>query len=461
VIAGALLAGFLLLVPAAAQGRVGELDHSFGQGGRVVALSDASKSNPIRMAIGSDGSMVVAKGWVLGRFLPDGRPDMAFGEAGQLVLPEALGGLRFDFTDIAMDSLGRLLVFGTASDPSRTYEPSFIGGARSVPASWAVVLRLKANGEFDSSFGEGRGFVRDDFGLGSGLARDLPMVLGSAGEVDSQSRPLLVASVAGLVGGCYAHGGVGLLPRAVVRLTAAGSLDSTFGGGDGVRPIGGLSQDPTLAIDAADQPLVAVTAVRRTGCPMGARVVRLGPDGEPLAGFGSEGVRIYPGLGFAVMDPSGAMILRAGGRPTKRIVRVDPAGDRDQSFGQGGSATVTMPTGAKRTLSTVGVDARGRVLLAGSFALPKPQKHARRQGGRDKRQPARSFFVVTRLLANGKPDLNFGKRGWIVTPFARPSEVVARQTALDPQGRLIVAGSVSAPRQRGGGVVLARYLLGA
>jgi hypothetical protein len=112
------------------------------------------------------------------RFLPNGSLDASFGKAGELELgpettTEGVGGQAFFPRTIAVDSRGRVLVFGQQDDFARVFEAS---SGQHVPKSSAVVLRLDPEGRLDPSFGEGKGFVRDDFGLGSGLRTHIPMV---------------------------------------------------------------------------------------------------------------------------------------------------------------------------------------------------------------------------------------------------------------------------------------------
>ena len=66
---------------------------------------------------------------------------------------------------------------------------------------------------------------------------------------------------------------------------------------------------------------------------------------------------------------------------------------------------------------------------------------------------------MSRLLPDGSLDAGFGDHGRIVTWFASPLELNSATATLDPQGLLLVAGTVIAPHRRGG-YVLARYLLG-
>jgi uncharacterized delta-60 repeat protein len=449
----------LLLLPAVASARTGRLDPSFGGDGRVATSLSFSETG--QMVVAPDGSVLLNAGQAVTRYLPDGSLDPGFGEGGVVSLRgyygEKLEGLDYRVGPMSLDSHERMVFFGTATDPGRTFlEPSRLASA---PASWAVVMRLERSGQLDRSFGGGRGYVRSDFGIPSGFETDIPLVEPRGGVVDSQDRPVVVIGSDGLTGRCdYGHSGIAWFPRAVVRLTNEGNPDPGFGGGDGISPISGNEGFASLALDAADRPAVAVGAV---DC-RGNTVFRFGADGLPLAGFGEAGVRQYPRLFFSLIEPDGQLILQRGGLRAEAVARTDVGGNLDPTFGVNGSAPVKMPTGASRRLRPAGVDAQGRVVLVGSLSFPLPRKHSKPKAVHHpkNRRPSRSYVVVTRLTPSGKTDLSFGNQGWITTRFDRPQHLQIDNASLDPQGRLVVeVGSNDARQKPGTHVVLARYLL--
>jgi uncharacterized delta-60 repeat protein len=448
---------------ASAQTRVGRLDPGFGTKGRTITqFGIAGEEADVELAITPNGSAVVANATFEGaivRFLPDGSQDGGFGEGGELSLDpetaaEGVAERHFFPGAVAVDSRGRILVFGQQADSRQTFLGPWFSGE--IPASWAVVLRFTAEGKPDPGFGEGKGFIRSDFGLASPLETDIPMVGALAGRVDSRDRPVLVAGVSSATSGCYnAHGGIRSRPIAVVRLTESGQPDPTFGGGDGISPIEGTDSFPGLAIDGEDRPVVSAGRIGNphAECQFGTTLFRLRRDGERMAGFGSDGVRVFKRLNLGVLEPSGAMVLSYRRDQTLDLARLRPDGRRDMGFGRAGMAKVHLPFEFGFHVRPVAVDAKGRVLLAGFIGSPVATDV--------ERLPKRSAFVVARLLPNGELDRGFGKRGWIITSFARPLEVTSAQATLDPKGRLLVAGTVTKQHHRvGGAFLIARYLLG-
>jgi uncharacterized delta-60 repeat protein len=435
---------------ASAKAPEGRLDPTFASRGlAITSFGSGGEEAAVEIGSGPDGSAVVGNALegIIVRFLPDGARDRRFGTGGRLMLgpktaAEGVESLSFSPRAMAVDDRGRVVVFGAESDSSRTFNPGGFNGE--VSASSAVVLRFSREGRLDPSFGEGKGFVRSDFGLGSGLRTDIPMVSALAGDVDSHGRPVFIAGTTSNTSGCYAKPGVADRPRAVVRLTGSGRPDPSFGGGDGISLLQGTTSFPDLAIDGRDG-LVAGVGPRKE-CGSGTTIYRLRRDGRRMAGFGSDGVRAFMGLHLGFVEPSGAMVLSARRGRTLEVARVRADGSRD------GRARIHLPVDVGLHLTPAAVDGRGRILLAGFVGSP--------DGSPAKGQPKRSSFVVARLLRDGALDRSFGNHGWIFSRFPRALEVTSEQATLDPQGRLLLAGTVDSPRHRDGAFAVARYLPG-
>jgi uncharacterized delta-60 repeat protein len=463
-VACAALALLTCAMPSVAQAGVGGLDPAFGAGGFATTPLDlAATGGHVELGVAPDGSAVVVPG-ISGftvRFGPEGLPDATFGEGGKLPLGQApvieggAEGERQFFTQkVVVDSEGRLLVFGEVTDARRSVYGGTITG-ESALESWAVVLRLTPQGRPDPTFGEGKGFIRSGLGLRSQFSRRLPMVGALVGSVDSRDRPVLVAGVTAVFGGCYAKGGqLILFPRAVVRLTEAGRIDHSFGGGDGLAPITGFTSFPGLGIDDRDRPVIGVGSLVQPEpeCRRGTTLIRLREDGQRMRGFGPRGTQAFRRSHLAFVAHSGAIFLAYQHRRALRITRLRPSGDLDTGFGRGGTAAVRLPVAVGNHVRPVAADAEGRVLLAGFLGRDSPLPSAK--------GPKHPSFAVARLLPDGRMDPSFGEGGWIITAVPEPLEVTSTAAALDPQGRLLLAATVTTSEQAEGGYFLARYLLG-
>lgn len=458
-LAVAVLLVFVAWADAARAEAAAGLDPTFGSGGlTTTSFAKQNGLGVVELGIDPDGSALLAdrfSGEAV-RFDADGSQDLSFGGGGEASFESLSAGLtsetlKFTASATALDDQGRTLIFGELIDSSRSYQEGYSG---SVYASSAVVIRLDAEGRLDPTFGEGKGYVISTFGLPNRLeGPDFPTVGIMAGTVDSQDRPILIAGVEDGVSGCYAHGNIGLNPVGVVRLTESGAPDPTFGGGDGVTPIGGSGSvsDPLLGLDAEDRPVVSVA---RSGsykgeCGIGRYVYRLRADGSRMGSFGHDGFRQFARLELDFVEPSGELILSRRHGSYLSIARVDSHGRRDTTFGHGGIARLQLSSAVNPEFAPVGVDAQGRILLAGIGSTVK----------RGLTDLSGDQIILGRLLSDGEPDPSFGPKGLLRTRFPTPEKITSLRAALDPQGRLLVGATV-AKSGEGSAFLLARYLLG-
>jgi uncharacterized delta-60 repeat protein len=450
----------LAIATSSAVAKPGVLDPTFGEAGRAATALDLGsswKDATIEMATGPDSSIAVSSKRQIVRYLPDGQLDRGFGDGGILTL-EQVEGLSFEIGDVAVDSAGRVVVFGTAVDPSKTFRiPGYIGAI--VHPTWAAVLRFDVAGRPDPSFGEG-GIVRTDLGLPMNRAEDgatPPLIRAVAGIVDSQDRPMLVAAQFELIP-TEGHSGLGWVSRIVARLTSGGQPDPGFGteGGVTVLPSSGYEG---LVAAGAGEPLLLWSGAQAQPRPL-SWVACLRLNGQPESAYGRDGVRgVSGGGGDVALDRFGRLLIleRPGGRTT-RVLRLRSGGELDLAFGRGGRATVALPARGS-AVGSIDVDARGRAVIVGTSSV--------RAGA----QPKAAALIATRLRTSGKVDPAFGNGGWTRTGFGQRTKVagvhevigvgrwriVGPQTALDSRGRLVVVAVAHSPQLRPGGIVLARY----
>jgi uncharacterized delta-60 repeat protein len=173
----------------------GTPDATFGQGGFVPLRFHGQ---PLRegwtaLAVQADGKIVVGDGSSLLRFRPDGAPDATFGEGGGVATQDGR------VTGIAVQQDGALLTVSGYYDPAQDQ-------------SYLRVARFLANGQPDPDFGDhGKAMVPLQGDLG------YPQIaVGADGTIVAAGTTFNAAT------------GKDWL---VVRLTADGHLDPTFGQG--------------------------------------------------------------------------------------------------------------------------------------------------------------------------------------------------------------------------------------
>jgi len=228
------LLAWQLAVAVPAQARAGDLDPSFGTGGKVVtdfagqldeAFAVAVQDNGRIVAAGrADESDVSALGdFALARYLPDGSLDPGFGVDGKVKMDFTGAGGDDRVNAVAVQTDGRLVAAGHALD------------------DWALA-RFMQDGTLDPSFGTG-GKVTTGFAGG-----------GTAAGLVAQSDAKLVAAGT-------ADAGTGSGPDfALVRYRPDGSLDPGFGVAGKVTTdfgAGGIDRANALAVQADDRLVAA------------------------------------------------------------------------------------------------------------------------------------------------------------------------------------------------------------
>lgn len=165
-------------------------------------------------------------------------------------------------------------------------------------------------------------------------------------------------------------------------------------------------------------------------------VARYRPDGTPDPGYGEGGIAsldaavraeavsgIYSvgGItGFAVDGMGRALVLSRGAY----LTRLTADGGLDESFGTGGTVTLTAGDSPPRFVS-IAAAADGSIVLAGfGYGI--------------------SHVFVARLLADGSRDTSFGRGGVASVGIGdRERNSVARRVAIGRDGSITVAGFAS------------------
>lgn len=476
--AAALAALALLAFSPTALARAAHLDFSFGDDGRVILPPDFN-GEPIAATavLARDDSLILSTGRSLRRLAPDGQLDASFGDAATLTPPAPPDG-DFTIDGLAVDSQGRLIVAGTSEVPTDTAPFATLILPEKYPprAQAARVMRYLPDGSLDPSFGD-HGIVETDFGLpaprneaGEQLL-ERPWVEVSGLALDSQDRVILTGGAsAGIEFACSHDWSFNTLTYAAfaARLRPDGTVDTGFGGGDGV--FGGRSvKENSLHAEVSASPQVVpgdeVTYARGHGhCPRtegSSGLARLGADGMPSRSFGAGGTVRRWSTATAV-GPEGSITTLSYVSPwyflkePMRVVvsRLRADGKLDRSYGRRkGHTVVRSPGGPGGSLGSPVIDAHGRVLLGGTMitarTFPGPPGSTRRRHRRS--------LVLVRLGADGQLDRDFGRHGRLAVAFGSLA-VTETSLLLDSQGRAVNVGTYGRS-DKAQGIVLTRYVL--
>ena len=229
-------------------------------------------------------------------------------------------------------------------------------------------------------------------------------------------------------------------------------LDPSFGADGRVMiPITGSNQ---IARDVAIQPDGKLIIAGYTnwlpssgGTNYDAVMARVNPDGSLDMSFGISGVVTTAFSSgndtiYAIAFQPDGKIIAAGyishsTNIAASVMRYNPDGSLDTSFGQNGTVSVLLSSPVPSWFLGVAVLDDGRILASGS-AKTSPDT-----------------FLLARFQPNGTPDSMFGNNGVVTTTFPG-GDANSWDLALQPDGKIILAGFFR-PASGATDFALARY----
>ena len=283
----------------------------------------------------------------------------------------------------------------TIANAATATSDGIVVAGQAIPSSGngqVLVAKYDSSGKLDANFGTQGIFI-------SSLPDADGPFLATAVAQDAQGR-ILVA------------GGYGLDSVLVMRLTAAGQLDTTFGTGGLTKiPVGSIAN--SMALQKDGRILVGASNLNEAGRPM--VVARLTPSGAVDPSFGMNGKTEI--LFWDAIHASSAGATGLATTPNGRIVG---SGHIDYIGGDGhGSAGVFRLTSSGHLDPGYGTAGGEEVAFTnpdGSFAQWFPCAMTLAPNGRatvtgDGSTAAGNAILTTRLTAAGVPDSSFGPAG--------------------------------------------------
>ena len=248
----------------------------------------------------------------------------------------------------------------------------------------------------------------------------------------------------------WVAGAVCALGAAVVCLAAspasaaAGDLDGAFGtGGKVTTDFAGNGDEARAVALQPDGKIVAAGGA--LGATVDFALARYGPDGTLDPTFGAGGtVATDFGSGeqaYAVaVQPDGKIVAAGGAATGFELARYNADGSLDATFGAGGKVTTRFGLGLPFTRAhAIVLQPDGKIVVAGTATAATV-----------------GDFGLARYNPNGSLDASFGAGGKVTTDIGgTDSSDAAWAVALQPDGKLVVAGSTAGPS--GDAFALARY----
>jgi uncharacterized delta-60 repeat protein len=390
----------------------GDLDPTFGIGGKVTTDFNGAQDGANSIAIQADGKIVAAgysgagTSWsfALARYNSDGTLDATFGTGGKVTTD--FGGFTAIAQCVAIQADGKIVAGGR-----------FYTG----PVSDFALARYNSDGTLDITFGSG-GKVTTDFMNGS---------LDEADGIAIQTDGKIVVAGSSNLGTT--------VDFALARYNSDGTLDTTFGSGGKVTTgfIGVISTAHCIAVQA-DGKIVAAgsTAITLTGSDFA--LARYNSDGTLDITFGSGGKVTTDFYGaddvvFGIAVQVDGKIVAAGfswtgdsSRWDFALARYNSDGTLDTSFGSAGKVTTDINNnGSRDSASGIAIQADGKIVAVGTSAPIDDGWH----------------FALARYNSDGTLDATFGSGGKVTTDFNSGSDDFASGISIQADGKIVAAGS--------------------
>ncbi len=415
-----------LLIKTQAAG--GDLDNTFGVGGKVS--SNLFKQTEVAKAIAlqNDGKIVVAgdttpfsppfnSDFALARYNSDGSLDETFGNGGKVATD-------FDtrhadhINALVIQSDGKILAAGFAhfrgSDDNNDYG--------------FALARYNSNGTLDATFGNGGKVITN---ISNPTDGTYIFYRESIHAIAIQNDGKIVAT------GSARPSGVPSSDFATLRYNANGSLDSTFGN-NGKVFMDFPNENIPDSNDAADSVIIQnngkiVVGGRIHRGYFNHGIVRYNSDGTLDSSFGNSGriITDFPRQGYAqdnrenelaIQNDSKIILAGFAANDDRRfsLARFNENGTIDNTFGSNGRVFTDL-SGA---IHAVKILNNGKIIAAGATENDSGN------------------FALAQYNSDGSPDTSFGNNGTIITDFAGGADRI-NALAIQGDGKILAAGSAT------------------
>jgi uncharacterized delta-60 repeat protein len=392
---------FILSTQIAFGANPGDLDPSFGSGGKVYALP-ANFMPAEDVAVQADGKLVLV-GSTLGpdntqdfavvRLNANGSPDTGFGSGGLVGIPFDASANEMA-TAVVVQSDGKIVVAGSVQFGS---------------VGWDFgVARLTTGGSLDGTYNGGK--IKVNIG-GDDFAYDMLIQPDDKVVIVGSSRPTPNKDLS------------------IVRLTTAGTFDGTFVGAAGRTfiDINGGSDDEAFGV-ARQSDGSLVIAGRSSGLFC---VVRMTSAGAIDGTFGPGGAVLTPvgtqnnSAQSVAIQSDGKIVVAGiannGSDDDAAFVRYTTGGQLDSTFDGDGKATFDVVAMNADRIKSVLIQSDGKIIGVGGSA---------------------ASFMLLRLNSAGALDPTFGVGGKVIQNVA-PGTSSAHRATLQPDGKVVAVGDGS------------------
>jgi len=366
----------------------GKLDDSFGEGGKVttrIGTDPEIEDAPSALSLQADGKIVVigraysinpefkpvrySNDFAIVRYNPDGSLDVSFGKEGIVTTDFTAKGARpyrgpsYDEARALAIQADSKLVVGGITALARYHSDGILDTSFGTGGDIEVAVRaltLQRDGKIIVAGPEGAftltrynsdGTVDASFGTEGKVATQVGRV-DAVDAVAVQAEGKIVA-----VGSFYDGHRLGL---AILRYHLDGRLDATFGSGGKVLSDFGVVKSKIPYFNPAylsslrwkmvvqTDGKIVVTGEPWNNLPQGFALIRYNPDGSLDTNFGTKGTVasfISAGHDFSTdlaLQADGKIVVAGTSEGKFAVLRYNPDGSLDSTFGAGGKATTQI-----------------------------------------------------------------------------------------------------------------------
>ena len=382
----------------------GNLDTSFASSGKFVSAFSGNAEQGKAIAIQSDNKLVVAGDVFNGsnldfgliRLNANGTLDTSFGVSG--LRTTAIGTGTDSANAVAIDSSGRILVAGSASNGSNL---DF------------AVARYTSAGALDTTYGSG-GKAIVSMGAGDDVINGIAL----------QADGKLIVVGSSIQGSSTDF--------AIARLDANGALDLTFDADGKLTFSFGTTSDVaySVAVQSDGRILVGGSSKVGSNTDLDFALARLNSNGSLDTSFDADG-KVSAALGssddeaYAItLQPNGQIVLAGyatvSGSSDSAVVRFNSDGALDSRFDGDGKATFALSTGTDNALGVALLN-DGTIAIAGSA-----------------HNGSNPDFSLALVVGNVAIDTAYGTSGKTRTNLS--GNDVASDVAVQANGQSVVVG---------------------